>query len=89
MWLDQNLAFNMHGKIKNTYNYKKQQQQQQKLKYRLQHGMKILNCLMNHILYHIFNINLTLSSKKHETVPGNPSIKTYVNKTGIICNNNI
>ena len=44
---------------------------------------------MNHILYHIFNINLTLSSKKHETVPGNPSIKTYVNKTGIICNNNI
>ena len=32
--------------------------------YQLQHGMKILNCLMDHILYLIFKIILNIYIKK-------------------------
>ena len=35
-----------------------------KLKYQLQHGMLNLICLMDHILYQIFNIILNISLKK-------------------------
>ena len=50
------------------------------LKYQLQHGMKSLNYLLDHILYKIFKIILRLSLtfkivfKKHETVINYPSI---------------
>ena len=50
------------------------------LKYQLQRGMKNLNYLMNHILYQIFKIILTTSSKKHEKVTDNPPIRIYVSK---------
>ena len=39
-----------------------------------------LNYLMDHLLYHIFKIILSMSSKKHETMTENPLIRKYVNK---------
>ena len=36
------------------------------LKYQLQHGMKNLNYLMDHILYQIFKINLNIYLKSME-----------------------
>ena len=50
------------------------------LKYQIQHGMKNLNYLMDHILYQKFKIILNISSKKHEKITDNPSIKIYINK---------
>ena len=50
------------------------------LKYQLQREMKNLNYLMNHILYQIFRIILTLSYKKYGGKTINPSINTYVKK---------
>ena len=50
------------------------------VKYQIQHGMKNLNYLMDHILYQKFKIILNISSKKHEKITGNPSIKIYINK---------
>ena len=50
------------------------------LKYQVQHGMKSLNYLMDHILYQVFKITLNTSLKKHETVTGKPSMRVYVNK---------
>ena len=39
-----------------------------------------LNYLMDHILYQKFKIILNISSKKHEKITDNPSIKIYINK---------
>ena len=50
------------------------------LKYQLQHGMKSLNYLTDHILYQILKITLSTSLKKHEIVTDNPSIRICVNK---------
>ena len=50
------------------------------VKYQIQHGMKNLDYLMDHILYQKFKIILNISSKKHEKITGNPSIKIYINK---------
>ena len=55
------------------------------LKYQLPHGMKNLNYLMDHILYEISEIILSISSKKKkkkETQIDNPPIRIYVNKIG-------
>ena len=43
--------------------YKKVVQKQKKLEYLLQRGTKNLNYLMDHILYKIFKIILSISSK--------------------------
>ena len=52
-------------------------------KYQLQHGMKSLNYLVDHILYQIFKITLNTSlKKKHGKGTDNPSIRIYVNKIG-------
>ena len=48
------------------------------LKYQLQHGVMHLTYLMDHILYQIFTIILSIL-KKHEKTD-NPSIRKYVNK---------
>ena len=50
------------------------------LKYQLQHGMKNLSYLMDHILYQIFKDYFEYILKTLETVADNPSIRTYVNK---------
>ena len=50
------------------------------LKYQLQHGMRSLIYLTDHILYQIFKIILMYLKKKHRNKTGNPSIKTYINK---------
>ena len=54
----QTLAFtNIHGKISKSHTI------MINLKYKLQHGMKILNCLMDQILYQIFKTISSISSK--------------------------
>ena len=50
------------------------------LEYLLQYGMMNLNCQMNHILYQIFKIILSIFKKKHGKNIDNPSIRIYVNK---------
>ena len=60
--------------------YKKSHTKLMNLKYQLQHGIKNLNYLMDHILYQIFRIILNIFKKKHETVTDNPSIRIYINK---------
>ena len=57
MLLYQTLAFTKHGKILKSHT------KIIKLKYQFQYGMKILNFLMDQILYQIFNITLTISWK--------------------------
>ena len=47
------------------------------LKYRLQHGMKNLNYLMDHSLYQIFKIILKIYLKKHEEKTVSPSVRIY------------
>ena len=49
------------------------------LKYLLQHGMTDLNYLMDHILYQIFRINLSILKKKKNI--DSPSITICINKT--------
>ena len=49
------------------------------LKYLLQRGMMNLNYPMDHILYQIFKIILSIF-KKHEKSIDNPSIRIYLNK---------
>ena len=41
--------------------------------------MMLLNYLMNHVLYQIFKITLSIL-KKHDTLTNNPPIQIYVNK---------
>ena len=50
------------------------------LKYHIQHGMKHLNYLTDNLLYQIFKIISSTSSKKYETVTDNSPIRIYVNK---------
>ena len=50
------------------------------LKFQLQHGMKNLDYLMDHILYQIFEIILNISLKTQGEKTDNPSIRIYVNK---------
>ena len=49
------------------------------LKYQLQPEMKNLNYHMDHILYQIFIIILSISSKKHKTATDSP-LRIYANK---------
>ena len=42
-------------------NIKKSHTKTINLKYQLQNGVKSLNCLMDHVLYQIFKINLNIS----------------------------
>ena len=42
--------------------------------------MNILNCMMDHILYQIFNTIFSISSKKHETLTYNTLIKVCINR---------
>ena len=51
----QTLGFNIHEK------FSKIPTEIINLKYQLQHGMKSLNHLMDHILYQIFKITLNIS----------------------------
>ena len=51
----QTLVFTIHGKIQKSYTKIKN------LKYQLRYGMESLNYLMDHILYKIFKIILTIS----------------------------
>ena len=60
--------------------YKKSHTKIINLKHQLQHGMKSLNYLIDHILHQIFKITLNISLKKRETVTDDPSIMKYVNK---------
>ena len=57
MLLYQILLFTIHGKIEKSLT------KIINLKYQLQYGMKSLNYLMDHILYHIFQTILSISSK--------------------------
>ena len=51
------------------------------LKYQLQNGMINLNYLMDHILYQIFRIILSILKKKQNENDANPSIRRiYVSK---------
>ena len=43
-------------------------------------GMIPLICLIGHILFLIYRINLIISSKKHETIADNSPVQIYVNK---------
>ena len=47
-----------------------------------QRKMINLNYLMHHILYQIYKINLSISSKKHETITNNLPIRKYIKETG-------
>ena len=57
MLLYQMLAHTKHGKILKGYT------KTMNLKYQLRRGIKSLNYLMDHILYPIFKIVLSISSK--------------------------
>ena len=48
---------------KNMEKYKKGDIRTINLKYQLQHGMKNLNCLVDHILYQIFKVILNIFKK--------------------------
>ena len=72
--LYQILVFTIHGRIKKVHTTTVN------LKYQLQHGMINLNYEMNHILYQIFKIILSIFHKKHEEKIDNPSLRIYVNK---------
>ena len=52
------------------------------LKYLLQHGMTNFNYQMDHILYQIFKITLSIFKKKHGKNVDKTSIRIYVNKIG-------
>ena len=47
--------------IYDTWKNIKSQTKRINLKYQFWHGIKSLNCMMNHILYHIFKITLNIS----------------------------
>ena len=57
MFIYQILAFTIHEKILKNYT------KRINLRYQLLHGMKGLNYLMDHILYHIFKIIFNISYK--------------------------
>ena len=68
-----NLSIYSHGKTLNLSTTKIN------LKYQLQLGMKLLICLMVHILLMIYNIDEFII-KKHETLTDNSPIQIYANK---------
>ena len=49
-------------------------------KYQLLHGVIGSNYLMNHILYQILKIILSISSKKHKPLTDNLPIRIYINR---------
>ena len=59
--------------------YKKSHTKIIDLRYQLQHGMKNLNYLMDHILYQDSRL-FWIILKIHETVTDNPSVRIYINK---------
>ena len=65
--------FITHGKTKKCYIITTN------LKYQLQYGVINLNFQMDHILYQIFKITLSIFKKNKERID-NPSRRTYVNK---------
>ena len=69
-----NLSITIHGKILKSH------AKIINLKYQLQHGIKNLNYLMDHILYQIFTIIFIISQKKPGQKTDNPSVRIYVNK---------
>ena len=50
------------------------------VKYQLQHGMKNLIYLMDHVLYKDIQDYFEYILKRHETATDNPLIRTYMNK---------
>ena len=68
------LASVLHGKIQKSHT------KTINLIYQLQRRMKNLNYLMDHIMGQILKIILSISSKRHETLTDNPTIRIYVNK---------
>ena len=74
MLLYQILAYAIHGKIKNRHT------KTISLKYHLQREMRNFSYQTDQILYQIFKIILSISSKKHEPVTDNPAIRIHVNK---------
>ena len=50
------------------------------LKYQPLREMRKINYLIDHILYQIFKIVSSISSKKHEAVTDNPPIRIHANK---------
>ena len=74
MLLYQILAYTIHEKIEKSHI------RTINLKYQLQHEMKNLNYLMDHILYQIFKIILSIFKKKRGEETDNSSIEIYGNK---------
>ena len=72
MLLYQILVCTTDGKIQKNHT-------ETNLKYQLQHGMKSLIYLMDHILYQILKIVLNLYLEKHGEKTDNPSIRIYIN----------
>ena len=50
------------------------------VKYQLQHGMKNLIYLMDHVLYKDIQDYVEYILKRHEAATDNPLIRTYMNK---------
>ena len=75
-----NLSDKIDLKISDKYVALKMSYKKINLKYQLQRGTKNLYYLMDHSLYQIFIIILSISSIKHETFTYNPPIKIYVNQ---------
>ena len=73
MLLYQILACTIRAKVKKCHEKKTNLENQ------LRHGINILNCLMDYILYPILN-TLDYISKKRKQVTKNPSIKVHVEK---------
>ena len=69
IFLFQTLACTIHRK------YKKSHMRTINLKYQLQHGMKNLNYVTDHILYQIFKIILNIFKKKQGEKTVNPSVR--------------
>ena len=74
VFLYQILAYTVHGKIQKSFMRKIN------LRYQLQHWMKNLDYLLDHILYQIFKTILNIYLKKHGEKTANPSIRIYINK---------
>ena len=64
----------MHGKTQ------KSQMEKINSKYQLLHAVISSNYLMNHILYRILKIILSISSKKHKPLTDNLPIRIYINR---------
>ena len=74
MLLYQILVTTTHGKIQKSYT------KTIDLKYQLQHGMRSLICLTDHILYQIFKDYFQHIFKKHGEKNDNTTVRIYINK---------